>query len=74
MPDPAAPNPHPGRSRDPNFLAVVAISGVILILFFVAAWVLVMHSGKHLLPNDHPNPQPHSYLQMPGPGTGVRAA
>jgi hypothetical protein len=71
MPDPAAPNPKPGRRGDPNFLEVVAISAGVLLLFFIGACLVLMHSGKNLLPNAHPDHEPHSCVVMPGAGTGA---
>ncbi|HEY6448971.1 MAG TPA: hypothetical protein VIY53_21130 [Acidobacteriaceae bacterium] len=67
MPDPAAPNPNPGHAKDPNFFAVVVMSAVAVLVFIVAACLFVMHDGKHLLPTTHPNPEPTSYLSVPGP-------
>jgi hypothetical protein len=67
MPDPVAPNPHPlKRSKDPNFLAVVAAAIVVVILFFAAAWIFVHREGRHLLPKTHPDHEPHASLCVPG--------
>lgn len=74
MPDPVAPNPKRGRHGDPNFLEVVVISGVALLLFFIGAGFVLMHSSKDLLPALHPDHEPHSTLQMPFAGAGTRAA
>ena len=67
MPDPAAPHPPGNRAKDPNFPLVVAISGVVLILFFIGAWVLIHHSGSRLVPQVQHDNEPHSYLRLPGP-------
>ncbi|HEX4004832.1 MAG TPA: hypothetical protein VHX60_01530 [Acidobacteriaceae bacterium] len=67
MPDPAAPNPHPGKSRDPNFFAVIVAGAVALVIFLVGACVYIDHSGRHVLPHNHPSRLPHSYLRMPAP-------
>jgi hypothetical protein len=67
MPDPAAPNPNPGRAKDPNFAAVVFMSAIVLLVVFIGAWLFVMHDGKKVLPNTHPDPEPASYLSVPGP-------
>jgi hypothetical protein len=67
MPDPAAPNPNPGRHKDPNFLAVVAAAMVVVLLFFVGAWFVVRHDGRHLLPATHRDDEPYSYLSRPVP-------
>jgi hypothetical protein len=67
MPDPVAPHPHPlKRSKDPNFMAVVAIAMVVVLLFFVGAWLFVHREGKHLLPKTQPDHEPHSSLSVPG--------
>jgi hypothetical protein len=66
MPDPAAPRPNTGkRSTDPNFGAVVAAAIVVVLLFFVGAWLFVHREGRHLLPTTHPDREPHSYLSQP---------
>lgn len=67
MPDPAAPNPNPGHAKDPNFFAVVVMSAIALLVIFVIGWLFIMNSGKKVLPNTHPNPEPTSYLSVPGP-------
>jgi hypothetical protein len=72
MPDPAAPNPHPGKSKDPDFLAVVAYAMVVVLLFFVGSWLVVRRDGRHLLPTTQHDYEPYSYLQQPA--SLVRAA
>lgn len=68
MPDPVAPNPHPLKhSKDPNFAAVVAVAIVVVLLFFVGAWIFVRQDGRRLLPKTHPNHEPHAGLTVPGP-------
>jgi len=67
MPDPAAPNPNPGRHKDPNFLAVVAAAMVVALLFFAGAWLFVRQEGRHLLPPKQFNHEPHSCLRLPEP-------
>lgn len=67
MPDPAAPSPAPRRGKDPDFYRVVAASIVILLLFFLGAWLVFMHWGRRLTPPVKPNPEPHSVLVMPAP-------
>ena len=74
MPDPAAPNPTPGHARDPNFLEVVAISAGVLLVFFIGACLVLMFSGKSMLPTLHPDHEPHSYLQVPGANAQARTA
>jgi len=66
MPDPVAPNPHPLKhSKDPNFMAVVAISIVVVLLFFIGAWLFVRHDGRRLLPKTTPDHEPHASLTAP---------
>ena len=69
MPDPAAPDPKPQtkHEKDPNFYRVVGASIVILLLFFLGAWLLFKFSGRRLTPKVQPNPEPHSVLVMPAP-------
>jgi hypothetical protein len=68
MPDPAASRPPGKRAKDPNFPLVVAISGVVLLLFFVAAWLVIHHSGRKLVPQVQHDNEPHSYLIQPDSG------
>ncbi len=63
--DPAAPNPIPGKAKDPNFLAVVAMAMVVVLLFFAGAWLVVHADGSHLVPSTHHDYEPHSYLRQP---------
>ncbi|HKO10866.1 MAG TPA: hypothetical protein VJV22_02780 [Acidobacteriaceae bacterium] len=69
MPDPAAPDPKPQtkHEKDPNFYRVVGASIVILLLFFLGAWLLFKFSGRQLTPKVQTNPEPHSVLVMPAP-------
>ncbi len=65
--DPAAPNPNPGKAKDPNFLAVVAVAMVVVLLFFIGSWLVVRQEGRHLLPKTHYDHEPHSSVSQPGP-------
>lgn len=47
-------------------MAVVAIAMVVVLLFFVGAWLFVHREGKHLLPKTQPDHEPHSSLSVPG--------
>ena len=69
MPDPAArdPKPQTRREKDPNFYRVIIASIVILLLFFLGAWLVFMHWGRRLTPPVQPNPEPHSMLVIPAP-------
>jgi hypothetical protein len=68
MPDPAAPNPHPtGPPKDPNFMAVVALAGVIVLLFFIGSWFVVRQDGRELLPRKQHDYEPYSYLRCEPP-------
>jgi cbb3-type cytochrome oxidase subunit 3 len=58
-------------------MAVVAAAIVIMLLFFVGAWLFVHREGRHLLPKTQPDHEPHSYLSQPGlirPGPPSQAA
>jgi hypothetical protein len=70
--DPAAPNPNPGKAKDPNFFAVVVLAMVVVLLFFAGAWLIVRHDGRHLLPSTQHDHEPHSYLSQPA--SPLRAA
>ena len=48
--DPAAPNPNPGKAKDPDFLAVVAIAMVVTVVFFIGSWLIVRADARNLLP------------------------
>ena len=67
MPDPAAPNPNPGKSKDPNFLIVVAAAMVVALVFFVGSWLVVRADGPLLLPSKSHDYEPYSYLRQPLP-------
>ena len=68
MSDPAAPHVPQGRNKDPNFGVVVAAAAVALIVIFIAAFLVVRHSGRHLLPQKQHDNEPHSYLRLPDSG------
>jgi hypothetical protein len=40
---------------------------VVVLLFFVGAWIFVRQDGRRLLPKTHPNHEPHAGLTVPGP-------
>jgi hypothetical protein len=69
MPDPAAPDPKPRmrKNEDPNFYRVVGASIVVLLLFFLGAWLFFKFAGHRVTPKVQPNPEPHSMLVMPAP-------
>ncbi|HEX4036544.1 MAG TPA: hypothetical protein VHX37_00685 [Acidobacteriaceae bacterium] len=71
MPDPATGG-FGGRSKDPNFLKVVVAAMVVVALFFLGAWLIVMHSGRHLLPQNQLHHDPHAIVSRQD--TGRRAA
>jgi hypothetical protein len=64
MADIAHFNPHSSHREDPNFLAVVAMSGIALLLAFAAALLIVWLAGRHLVPAG-PKYQPAVYLTVP---------
>ena len=69
MPDPAAPNPHPGpRPEEPSFLMVVVYSAIAAVVFLIAAWVVVAHSASRMMPSGQYNGDPSASLVLPGPG------
>jgi hypothetical protein len=54
------------KRGEPSFLAVVALSGVVLICVFLGAVLIVGASGTRILPNIHkPDYEPTSMLVMP---------
>jgi hypothetical protein len=64
-------------AKEPSFLAVVAMSGVVLILLFVGIVLLLSTTGAEILPNIHkPDSEPTSMLVMPAraPTTGGQRA
>ncbi|HTW48079.1 MAG TPA: hypothetical protein VMD92_09025 [Acidobacteriaceae bacterium] len=71
MPDSAAPQSNPGHGKGVNFGAVVAMSGVVLVIVFVGACLFLWFASRHLLPATHSDQEPYSYLSVPGPGSGV---
>lgn len=67
MPD-SATGGYGARNKDPNFMKVVIASVIVVLLFFIGAWLVVMHSGRHLLPQKHHDNHPHSLLVIPNHG------
>ena len=57
------------HGKNPNFLLIVVLSGVVLMGLFLAAWLLVGHDGKKLLPGLHHDPQPTSSIRRQAPGS-----
>ncbi len=51
------------HAKNPNFLLIVILSGVVLIGLFLVAYLLVGDKGRRLLPGLHHDPQPTSYAQ-----------
>ena len=66
MPD-SATGGFGGRGKDPDFLKVVIASGVVVLIFFVAAWLIVMAAGRDLIPQKSHDYNPHATLIMPAP-------
>ncbi len=58
--------------KKPNFLLILILSGVTLIVLFVAAYVLFSAEGKKLLPGLHPDAHPTSYA-IPASSESVNA-
>ncbi|HTX42186.1 MAG TPA: hypothetical protein VMD25_10195 [Acidobacteriaceae bacterium] len=63
-------HPHQ-RGEGPNFLAVVAMSGVVLVVFFILAFLVLHSSARELLPGVHQTAHPYSMLRV---GRPTRAA
>jgi HAMP domain-containing protein len=63
--DPATGGSSLKRPKDPNFGTVVAISVVVLLLVFVAAWFLVMRHGRKMVPAVHTDHQPNASWSVP---------
>ena len=75
MPNPVDPNhANSGHRKNPNFLAVVAMSAIALLLIFAGALVIVWLSGPHLVPGVQPRNQAALYLDLPGPESGTTPA
>lgn len=55
------------HGKNPNFLLIVVLTGIVLIGLFVAAYLLLGDKGKQLLPGLHHDPHPTSYAE-PSPG------
>ena len=51
--------------KKPNFLLIVILSGVTILVLFVAAYLLLSDTGKKLLPGLHPDAHPTSLLVVP---------
>jgi hypothetical protein len=68
MPESLSPENYRLRPKEPSFLAVVILSGVVLVIFFVAAYFFVASDGIKLLPGVQPrNAEPTSQLVLPAP-------
>lgn len=50
--------------RGPNFLLIVILSGVAVILIFIAAYIVLIGTGKKIIPGRH-NPHPTSSIALP---------
>jgi len=51
--------------KSPNFPLIVFLSGLTLLVFFLAAYLLLSDTGKRLLPSLHHHPHPTSNLAPP---------
>jgi len=66
MPDPATNETYAKHEGGkPNFLLAVAMAAAAFVVFFIVAWFVLHHDGRHLLPNRHPDHEPHACLQWP---------
>ncbi len=59
------------RGEGPSFLAVVVMSGVVLVVFFLIAYFVLRTSGQELLPGVHQTAHPHSALRLEQPSRAV---
>jgi hypothetical protein len=55
------------RGESPSFLVVVLISGVVLVVFFLAAFFVLRETVSDLLPGVAPVRNPHAVLRLPEP-------
>ncbi|HEX4067922.1 MAG TPA: hypothetical protein VHZ09_18020 [Acidobacteriaceae bacterium] len=53
------------RGKDPDFLKVVIAAMIVTLVFFLGAWLIVMHSGRSLLPRKQHQYNPHAALRLP---------
>ncbi|MGB9145285.1 MAG: hypothetical protein WCC14_05660 [Acidobacteriaceae bacterium] len=55
------------RGEGPSFLAVVVMSGVVLVVFFIVAYLVLLTSGRELLPGVQQTAHPHSMVRVDRP-------
>jgi hypothetical protein len=41
---------------------------IVALVFFLGAWLIIMHSGRHLLPQKQHHYHPHAALRLPDRG------
>lgn len=51
--------------KKPNFLLVVGLAGAAILVFFLAAYLLLSHEGKKLIPGLRHSSRPNAYLRQP---------
>jgi hypothetical protein len=64
MTEPTSTVDHDHHPKGPNFLLIVILFAVSIIVVFIAAYIVLAKSGKHLVPGKH-NPHPTSELVRP---------
>jgi hypothetical protein len=57
--------------KGPNFTLVVFLSGVVMIVIFIAAWLLLSDKARQLLPNWHKPHQTSYVVFAPPPGANA---
>ncbi|HUB18767.1 MAG TPA: hypothetical protein VL990_09045 [Acidobacteriaceae bacterium] len=66
MTDPAAPHAHPNHpGGDVDFGAVVIAAGIVTLVFFIGAFLIVGLDGRSLLPKVQHDYEPYSCLTLP---------
>ena len=58
--------------KGPNFLLIVILSGVAMLLVFLAALFFLHRDSKKMIPHG-PNPEPNSRLVLPAAAPVLRA-
>jgi hypothetical protein len=61
------------HGKNPNFLLIVVVTGVVLVGLFVAAYLLLSDKGRQLLPGLHHDPHPTAFA-LPSTGRSPHGA
>jgi hypothetical protein len=69
MPNPNLPDNIRLRPKEASFLAVVVLSAIFMVIFFICSYFFVESDGTNLLPRVHPrDAEPTSELIVPEVG------